>query len=268
MKIAKWSLSKQFPLTILFGRGNRLARNEQNEQWSREREKRINSLNQVKNIQRKNWNEKRKKQTQNRDDHTRKTESFKFVHQVEEETNKKFTVAASKRAEGAKRGHLNSALSSANTSRQGSIDGGNMQRCGLCTLFSRLLRRAMCVGSRRGSGESYYQELADTTVSNTTCAHIPFHLAYFPFPFFVVNRNLHSNWTTFLSRLIFFPFCVYSKRATLYFFTIFQIEVKNWIRNGSKLLRNSKKLLFTDSIFFTLLHVLIRLLSNAHISCL
>ncbi|XP_031617734.1 uncharacterized protein LOC116337375 isoform X1 [Contarinia nasturtii] len=42
-----------------------------------------------------------------------------------------------------------------------------MQRCGLCSMFSRLVRRAMCVGSsRRGSGESYYQELADTTVSN------------------------------------------------------------------------------------------------------
>lgn len=35
MKIAKWPLSKQFPLTILFGSGTRLARNEQ---WSRERE--------------------------------------------------------------------------------------------------------------------------------------------------------------------------------------------------------------------------------------
>ncbi|XP_059620255.1 uncharacterized protein LOC132264168 [Phlebotomus argentipes] len=37
-----------------------------------------------------------------------------------------------------------------------------MQRCGLCSLLSRLLRRAMCVGSRRGSGESYYQELETT----------------------------------------------------------------------------------------------------------
>lgn len=25
----------------------------------------------------------------------------------------------------------------------------------------------MCIGSRRGSGESYYQELAETTVSKT-----------------------------------------------------------------------------------------------------
>lgn len=40
-----------------------------------------------------------------------------------------------------------------------------MQRCGICSLLSRLLRRAMCVGSRRGSGESYYQELAETNVS-------------------------------------------------------------------------------------------------------
>uniref|UniRef100_A0A182IFD2 Uncharacterized protein n=1 Tax=Anopheles arabiensis TaxID=7173 RepID=A0A182IFD2_ANOAR len=47
------------------------------------------------------------------------------------------------------------------SSRQGSVDGV-MQRCGLCSIISSLLRRAMCVGSRRGSGESYYQELAET----------------------------------------------------------------------------------------------------------
>lgn len=41
---------------------------------------------------------------------------------------------------------------------------GIFQRCGLCSLLSNLLRRAMCVGSRRGSGESYYQELAETAV--------------------------------------------------------------------------------------------------------
>lgn len=78
---------------------------------------------------------------------------------------KNVTVAASKRAgEGAKRGHL-SAPPSTISSRQNSVDR-NMQRCGLCQMFSRLVRRAMCVGSsRRGSGESYYQELADTTVS-------------------------------------------------------------------------------------------------------
>lgn len=46
---------------------------------------------------------------------------------------------------------------------------GLMQRCGLCSLLSRLLRRAMCVGSRRGSGESYYQEL-DTTNVSSRCA--------------------------------------------------------------------------------------------------
>lgn len=44
---------------------------------------------------------------------------------------------------------------------------GLMQRCGLCSLLSRLLRRAMCVGSRRGSGESYYQELDTTNVSKS-----------------------------------------------------------------------------------------------------
>lgn len=54
--------------------------------------------------------------------------------------------------------------STTNNSRQGSVDGA-MQKCGLCSLLSRLLRRAMCVGSRRGSGESYYQELAETNVS-------------------------------------------------------------------------------------------------------
>ncbi|KAL1402301.1 hypothetical protein pipiens_006155, partial [Culex pipiens pipiens] len=50
---------------------------------------------------------------------------------------------------------------SLSNSRQGSVDG-LMQRCGLCSIISSLLRRAMCVGSRRGSGESYYQELAET----------------------------------------------------------------------------------------------------------
>lgn len=48
--------------------------------------------------------------------------------------------------------------------RRGSVDDV-IQRCGLCSLLSSLLRRAMCVGSRRGSGESYYQELAETAVS-------------------------------------------------------------------------------------------------------
>ncbi|XP_022832813.1 cAMP-specific 3',5'-cyclic phosphodiesterase 4B-like isoform X2 [Spodoptera litura] len=36
-----------------------------------------------------------------------------------------------------------------------------MQRCGFCSVLSGLLRRAMCVGSRRGSSESYYRELGD-----------------------------------------------------------------------------------------------------------
>lgn len=53
-----------------------------------------------------------------------------------------------------------------NESRRNSVDGV-MQRCGLCSLLSSLIRRAMCVGSRRGSGESYYQELAETTVCHS-----------------------------------------------------------------------------------------------------
>lgn len=52
-----------------------------------------------------------------------------------------------------------------NNNRRGSVEGV-IQRCGLCSMLSSLLRRAMCVGSRRGSGESYYQELADTAVSS------------------------------------------------------------------------------------------------------
>lgn len=52
----------------------------------------------------------------------------------------------------------------ASGNRRGSVEGV-IQRCGLCSLISSLLRRAMCVGSRRGSGESYYQELANTAVS-------------------------------------------------------------------------------------------------------
>jgi hypothetical protein len=48
--------------------------------------------------------------------------------------------------------------------RRGSVEGV-LQRCGICSLLSSLLRRAMCVGSRRGSGESYYQELPEV-VSN------------------------------------------------------------------------------------------------------
>lgn len=53
------------------------------------------------------------------------------------------------------------------SNRRGSVDGV-IQRCGLCSLLSSLLRRAMCVGSRRGSGDSYYQELAETAVSLQT----------------------------------------------------------------------------------------------------
>lgn len=36
-----------------------------------------------------------------------------------------------------------------------------MQQCGFCSMVSGLLRRAMCVGSRRGSSEAYYKELGD-----------------------------------------------------------------------------------------------------------
>ncbi|KAM3968513.1 uncharacterized protein ACR2FA_011160 isoform 2-T2 [Aphomia sociella] len=36
-----------------------------------------------------------------------------------------------------------------------------MQQCGFCSMLSGLLRRAMCVSSRRGSSESYYRELGD-----------------------------------------------------------------------------------------------------------
>lgn len=41
------------------------------------------------------------------------------------------------------------------------MEEGTMARCGFCSLLSGLLRRAMCVGSRRGSSESYYRELGD-----------------------------------------------------------------------------------------------------------
>ncbi|CAH4038957.1 cGMP-inhibited 3',5'-cyclic phosphodiesterase A-like isoform X1 [Pieris brassicae] len=36
-----------------------------------------------------------------------------------------------------------------------------MQKCGFCSMLSGFFRRAMCVGSRRGSSESYYRELGD-----------------------------------------------------------------------------------------------------------
>lgn len=75
-------------------------------------------------------------------------------------------MASSKEPQGAKkdRSGNDQIVNDHSSSRQGSIDGA-MQKCGLCSLLSRLLRRAMCVGSRRGSGESYYQELAETNVS-------------------------------------------------------------------------------------------------------
>lgn len=76
-------------------------------------------------------------------------------------------MAASEKKISTERGHLtmNENTSSVTSSnRRGSVEGA-IQRCGLCSMLSSLLRRAMCVGSRRGSGESYYQELADTAVS-------------------------------------------------------------------------------------------------------
>lgn len=75
-------------------------------------------------------------------------------------------MASPKGPKGAKKGRpINDQIAHDNSSSQrGSVDGA-MQKCGLCSLLSRLLRRAMCVGSRRGSGESYYQELAETNVS-------------------------------------------------------------------------------------------------------
>ena len=43
----------------------------------------------------------------------------------------------------------------------------NMQQCGICSVLSDVFRRIMCIGgSRRGSGDSYYQELDDEDVSN------------------------------------------------------------------------------------------------------
>lgn len=75
-------------------------------------------------------------------------------------------MASPKGPKGAKKGRpTNDQIAADNSSsHRGSVDGA-MQKCGLCSLLSRLLRRAMCVGSRRGSGESYYQELAETNVS-------------------------------------------------------------------------------------------------------
>lgn len=67
------------------------------------------------------------------------------------------------------------------TNRRGSVDGV-MQRCGLCSLLSSLLRRAMCVGSRRGSGESYYQELAETAVSFPINIRTLVYLFFISFP--------------------------------------------------------------------------------------
>ena len=43
----------------------------------------------------------------------------------------------------------------------------SMQQCGICSVLADLFRRIMCIGgSRRGSGDSYYQELDDEEVSS------------------------------------------------------------------------------------------------------
>lgn len=41
------------------------------------------------------------------------------------------------------------------------ISEKTMGRCGFCSLISNLLRRVMCVSSRRGSSDSYYREIGD-----------------------------------------------------------------------------------------------------------
>lgn len=65
--------------------------------------------------------------------------------------------------------HLTMNENAATEIRRGSVEGV-LQRCGICSLLSSLLRRAMCVGSRRGSGESYYQELPEAIVVSNTNA--------------------------------------------------------------------------------------------------
>lgn len=66
--------------------------------------------------------------------------------------------------------HLTMNENAATEIRRGSVEGV-LQRCGICSLLSSLLRRAMCVGSRRGSGESYYQELPEAIVVSETLLH-------------------------------------------------------------------------------------------------
>jgi hypothetical protein len=42
------------------------------------------------------------------------------------------------------------------------MNGSESRHCGLCSLIGDVFRRLMCIGgSRRGSGESCYQELPD-----------------------------------------------------------------------------------------------------------
>jgi hypothetical protein len=51
----------------------------------------------------------------------------------------------------------------------------DMQQCGICSVLADLFRRIMCIGgSRRGSGDSYYQELEEEEVSSCLIYVCPF----------------------------------------------------------------------------------------------
>lgn len=124
-------------------------------------------------------NEKRRKKGEDKveklDKRGKREKTFEYNFENEAKRNKTKlnfitrTVAASskRKASSEIRGltmNDTAATSITTNNRRGSVDGV-ITRCGLCSLLSSLLRRAMCVGSRRGSGESYYQELAETAVS-------------------------------------------------------------------------------------------------------
>lgn len=124
-------------------------------------------------------NEKRRKKGEDKveklDKRGKREKTFEYNFEYEAKRNKTKlnfitrTVAASskRKASSEIRGltmNDTAATSITTNNRRGSVDGV-ITRCGLCSLLSSLLRRAMCVGSRRGSGESYYQELAETAVS-------------------------------------------------------------------------------------------------------
>lgn len=73
---------------------------------------------------------------------------------------KKAEKLASKAREGGSRGtRTRRRTNGGSLSSRGSATG---MQCGLCAVVAGLFRRAMCIaGSRRGSGESCYQELTD-----------------------------------------------------------------------------------------------------------